>query len=223
MPDHARDSDSSPNIAVIDYGMGNLRSVCKALEHEGGRAEVVTDPGVLDRFDGVVFPGQGALGDCVASLRETGMDESLKAWIAADRPYLGICLGLQALFQRSEEAEAPGLGVFAGEVRRFRLPAGYKIPHMGWNTARFLQPDSLMVRDLRTEDEMFYFVHSYYVVPEDRSLVFCETDYAGSFVSGIARGHCFAVQFHPENSQRRGLTLYRNFLSVVGGRARLVD
>ncbi len=207
--------DNPVRIAVIDYGMGNLRSVCKALEHEGARARVVTDPAVLAGFDGVVFPGQGGLGDCVASLEAGGMAEALKAWIRDDRPYLGVCLGLQALFGFSEEGETPGLDLFPGKVLRFRLPPGFKIPHMGWNEARSCQPACPLIRGLRPSGEQFYFVHSYYVVPEDPSLTLFETDYGGPFVSGIARGNCFATQFHPEKSQEQGLRLYRNFVSLT--------
>jgi imidazole glycerol-phosphate synthase subunit HisH len=210
-------------VAVVDYGMGNLRSVCKALEHEGAQASVVTDPQALQAHDAVVFPGQGALGDCLSSMRANGMDSALKDWIAADRPYLGVCLGLQALFEHSEEANTDGLGIFGGRVRRFRLPPGYKIPHMGWNTVRFLQPDCPLVRGMKPDVERFYFVHSYYVEPEDRSLALCESDYGGSFVSGIARGRCFAVQFHPEKSQSRGLALYRNFLAAASANIRIID
>ncbi len=221
MNEDARYADRPARIAVIDYGMGNLRSVCKALEREGAEAGIVTDPEAMKAFDGVVFPGQGALGDCVASMRENGMDEALRRWIAAGRPYLGVCLGLQALFEHSEEGDTPGLGVFAGRVKRFRLPAELKIPHMGWNEARLLQEDSPLFAGMDAEAGSFYFVHSYYVEPADRSLVLCETDYGHPFVSGVARGHCFAVQFHPEKSQSRGLTLYRNFISVVGWKTRL--
>ena len=210
-------------VAVVDYGMGNLRSVCKALEHEGARASIITDPRALQAHDAVVFPGQGALGDCISSMRTNGMDSALKDWIAADRPYLGICLGLQALFEHSEEANTEGLGVFGGRVLRFRLPPGYKIPHMGWNTVRFLQPDCPLVRGMKFDGERFYFVHSYFVDPHDPSLALCESDYGGSFVSGIARGSCFAVQFHPEKSQSRGLALYRNFLAAAKANVRIID
>lgn len=223
MPEPERIPASAPKVAVIDYGMGNLRSVCKALEHEGARASIVTDPATLEKFDAVVFPGQGALGDCLSAMRTNGMDAALKDWIAADRPYLGVCLGLQALFEHSEEADTPGLGIFGGRVRRFRLPPGYKIPHMGWNTVRFVQGDSPLARGIETDGERFYFVHSYYVDPDDRSLVLCESDYGGPFVSGIARGVCFAVQFHPEKSQSRGLALYRNFLAAASANTEFID
>lgn len=206
---------SKPDIAVVDYGMGNLRSVCKALEFVGSAPRIVSEADQLSGAQGVVFPGQGALGGCVKALRKVGLEVALKDWIAADRPYLGVCLGLQALFEYSEEAEDPGLGIFAGRVARFRLPPEYKIPHMGWNEARFVQEDSPLRKGLRTSGEQFYFVHSYYVVPEDMSLALCMTDYGGEFVSGIQKGNCFATQFHPEKSQANGLTIYRNFIESV--------
>ncbi len=206
---------SALSIAVIDYGMGNLRSVCKALEFVGAEPMLASDPGDLASAAGVVFPGQGALGDCMAALNRNGLRNALREWIAADKPYLGVCLGLQALFEHSEEADEPGLGVFAGKVVRFRLPAAFKIPHMGWNEVRFIQQDSPLRHGMAAEGEQFYFVHSYYVVPEDRDLVLCETDYGGTFVSAIARGNCYATQFHPEKSQANGLLLYRNFVERV--------
>ena len=139
----------------------------------------------------------------------------LRAWIAADRPFLGICLGLQALFERSEEGGRAGLGVFPGRITRFPSGGGLRIPHMGWNEARFV-PGAGLTDGLRTEGEPFYFVHSYRLVETDPSLVWCETDYAGTFVSGVRRGRVLATQFHPEKSQAKGLQLYRNFLTVVG-------
>ncbi len=206
---------SAPAIAVIDYGMGNLRSVCKALEFVGAQPRLVSNAADLAEAQGIVFPGQGALGDCVKLLKETDLITSIKDWIAADKPYLGVCLGLQALFDYSEEADEPGLGIFPGKVSRFRLPSELKIPHMGWNEARFVRPNSPLQKGLADSGEQFYFVHSYYVVPDDPSLALCVTDYGSPFVSAIQRGNCFATQFHPEKSQAKGLTLYRNFVDAV--------
>ncbi len=206
---------SAPKIAVLDYGMGNLRSVCKALETVGAAPALVTDTAGLAGADAIVFPGQGAIGDCVASLQNSGLDDALRGWIADDRPYLGICLGLQALFEHSEESGGPGLGVFSGKVARFRLPPEYKIPHMGWNEARFEREDSPLREGLPASGSQYYFVHSYYVAPEDPSIILCRTDYGGDFVSGVWRGNCFATQFHPEKSQANGLRIYRNFLECV--------
>lgn len=201
-------------IAVIDYGMGNLRSVARALQTTGADGRIITAPAGMAWADGVVFPGQGAIVDTMAFLKQTGFDAALRDWIAADKPYLGICLGLQALFEVSEEGGGtPCLGIFPGKIVRFRLPPELKVPHMGWNTVRFLQPNTPLCAGLRAEGEAFYFVHSYYVVPRDRALILAECDYGGPFVCGIARGNCYATQFHPEKSQAKGLLLYRNFAS----------
>ena len=204
-----------PRIAVINYGMGNLRSVAKAVEAAGGDVQIVTKQTELDASDGVVLPGVGALADCVSALRETGMSEALRDWITADRPFLGVCIGLQALFDYSEEAETEGLGIFPGKVLRFRLPPELKVPHMGWNTVRFAQPESALIANLENEGEAFYFVHSYYCVPTDPSLVLAECDYGVKFTAAIAKGRCFATQFHPEKSQTKGIQIYRNFVSVA--------
>ncbi len=207
--------EASPSIAVIDYGMGNLRSVAKAVETAGAEVQIVTRPKEIDGADGVVLPGVGALTDCVSALRASGMSEVLREWIGNDRPFLGVCLGLQALFDYSEEADTEGLGIFPGKVVRFRLPAKLKVPHMGWNTVKFTQPASPLIAGLEEEGEAFYFVHSYYCVPEDPSLVLAECEYGVRFTAAIARGQCFATQFHPEKSQTKGIQIYRNFVSVA--------
>jgi glutamine amidotransferase len=204
-------------IAVIDNGICNLRSVTKALESVGGDPVVVRTPEELDRAGaaGLVLPGVGALRDCVAALRETGLAESVQQWIAEDRPFLGVCLGMQALFEKSEEGDIEGLGIFRGTVKRFQLPPEYKIPHMGWNTIRFNQPESPLRRDLEVDGESFYFVHSYHCVAAEPDLVLAESDYGGGFTAAIARGRCFATQFHPEKSQSKGLQIYRNFSELA--------
>ena len=205
-------------IAVIDNGICNLRSVTKALETVGATPQVVRTPGELDRAgaDGLVLPGVGALRDCVASLHESGLADSVREWIAADRPFLGVCLGMQALFERSEEGGGiTGLGIFPGEVKRFQLPREFKVPHMGWNPVRFLQTDSLLREQLVTDGESFYFVHSYHCVPADPDLVLADCDYGGRFTAAIAKGNCYATQFHPEKSQAKGLQIYRNFAQVA--------
>ena len=207
--------ETPPRIAVIDYGMGNLRSVAKAVEAAGGDVRIVTQPAEFDSADGVVLPGVGALADCVSALLETGMADAVREWIAADRPFLGVCLGMQALFDYSEEADTKGLGIFPGKVARFRLPPEYKVPHMGWNTVKFTQPESPLIAELETEGEAFYFVHSYYCVPTDPALVLAECDYGVKFTAAIASGQCFATQFHPEKSQKKGIQIYRNFVSVA--------
>ncbi len=211
-------------IAVIDNGICNLRSVTKALEAVGATVRVVRTPIEVEaaEADGLVLPGVGALRDCVASLRATGLDATVRDWIAADQPFLGVCLGMQALFDHSEEGGGEGtagLGIFPGRVRRFVRPPEFKIPHMGWNAVRFTQPGSALREGLITEGEAFYFVHSFHCQPADPSLVLAECDYGGVFTAAIARGRCFATQFHPEKSQAKGLQIYRNFATVAAREA----
>lgn len=208
----------SSRIAVIDNGICNLRSVTKALEAVGAAPIVVHTPEevVAAEAAGLVLPGVGALRDCVASLRATKLDATVRDWIAADRPFLGVCLGMQALFETSEEGGGVvGLGIFPGKVVRFQRPVSFKIPHMGWNTVTFRQPDSALANSLLREGEAFYFVHSFHCVPADDSLVLAECDYGGAFTAAIGRGRCFATQFHPEKSQAKGLQIYRNFSRVA--------
>jgi len=206
-------------IAVIDNGICNLRSVTKALEAVGAEPRVVRTPAEVatSGASGLVLPGVGALRDCVAALRDTKLDVTVRDWIAADRPFLGVCLGMQALFEHSEESNVTGLGIFAGQVVKFRRPPEFKIPHMGWNTIRFTQRQSPIAASLAPAGEAFYFVHSYYCVPADPALVLAECDYGGPFCAAIARGRCFATQFHPEKSQAKGLQIYRNFAAVAAG------
>lgn len=204
-------------IAVIDTGICNLRSVTKALEAVGAPIRVVRSPAELAGAGarGLVLPGVGALRDCVASLRSTGLDASVRSWIAADRPFLGVCLGMQALFEHSEEGNVAGLGVFPGRVVRFERPREFKIPHMGWNTVRFVQPESPLRAGLAADGESFYFVHSYHCRPADPGLVLAECDYGGTFCAAVGRGRVFATQFHPEKSQAKGVRLYANFAAVA--------
>jgi glutamine amidotransferase len=204
-------------IAVIDTGICNLRSVTKALEAVGASIQVVRSPAEVAAANarGLVLPGVGALRDCVASLRESKMDSVVREWIVADQPFLGVCLGMQALFEHSEEGNVTGLGVFPGKVVRFRRPPEFKIPHMGWNTVRFVQRGTALQTGLRDDGENFYFVHSFYCVPADPALVLAECDYGGPFCAAIARGRVFATQFHPEKSQAKGLQLYQNFAATV--------
>ncbi len=202
---------------MIDNGICNLRSVTKALEAVGASPQVIRKPSELEDSDGLVLPGVGALRDCVSALRASGLDREVRAWIEADRPFLGVCLGMQALFQHSEEGDVTGLGIFEGEVRRFRRPAEFKVPHMGWNDVRFVQESSPLRASLGVSGEAFYFVHSYHCVPRDPALVLAECDYGGVFTAAIARGRCFATQFHPEKSQAKGLQIYRNFVSIAQG------
>jgi len=203
----------SAPIAVIDTGICNLRSVTKALEAVGASPVVVRTPAELagSGAEALVLPGVGALRDCVLSLRSSGLDARVREWIAADRPFLGVCLGMQALFDQSEEGGVKGLGIIPGRVVRFRVAPPLKVPHMGWNTIRFMQEGSPLQDGLADEGESFYFVHSYHCVPTDRSLVLAECDYGSPLVAAIGRGRMFATQFHPEKSQAKGLRIYRNF------------
>lgn len=212
--------DSKPfgvSVAVIDTGICNLRSVTKALEAVGASPLVVRTPAELTsaKAFGLVLPGVGALRDCVASLRASGLADSVRAWITANRPFLGVCLGMQALFEHSEEGNVTGLGIFPGKVVRFRRPPEFKIPHMGWNSVRFVQPLSPISSGLSTDSDAFYFVHSFHCAPADPALTLAECDYGGAFCAAIARGRVFATQFHPEKSQAKGLQIYRNFTAVA--------
>ena len=210
MPE-AKFSAPRRRLAIGDYGMGNLHSVLRAWQHVGADAFLADQPAQVAAADGLIFPGQGAIVDAMRLLRETGFDRTIRQWVEADRPFFGICLGLQALFEHSEEGDTPGLGLLPGTVRRFRLAPGYKVPHMGWNSVTFAA-DAPLCRGLASARDQFYFVHSYYVAPAEGTLTWFETDYGGPFVSGIRRGKCFATQFHPEKSQAKGLQLYTNFL-----------
>jgi len=205
-------------IAVIDYGMGNLRSVWQALEHvaEGKEVVVTADPAVVAAAERVVFPGQGAMPDCMAELEARGLRPAVLQ-AAKDKPFLGICIGLQMLFEHSEEGDVPGLGVFAGQVRRFpaeKMVAAdgsrLKVPHMGWNQVRQSKPHALW--EGIEDGSRYYFVHSYYVSPEDSTVVAGTADYGIPFTCAVARDNIFAVQCHPEKSARDGLALLRNFI-----------
>jgi len=212
------EAQEKPELAVLDYGMGNLRSVCRAWEAAGARVRLVDNPADVEPADALVFPGQGAIVDAMRLLNSNGFADVIRGWIAEDRPFFGICLGLQALFEHSEEGDTQCLGVFPGKVKRFRLPKEYKVPHMGWNAVRFRPLEPKMTQALAGEGEQFYFVHSYFTEPEDPAIIWGETDYGGIFTSAVARGNCFATQFHPEKSQSKGLQIYRNFLQLVSQR-----
>jgi glutamine amidotransferase len=202
------------SIGIINYGSGNLRSVSKALDAVGARTRLVASPAELEEIDAIVVPGVGAFGDCARNLRATGLWEPIKEWLAADRPYLGICLGYQLLFEASEETPGvEGLGALGGVVRRF--PAGpFKVPHMGWNPLEVLKPDDRLYSGL-PESPSVYFVHSYFPVPDDQSLITARCDYSGGFAASVSRGSLSAVQFHPEKSQAAGLAILRNFAASL--------
>ena len=202
-------------LGVLDYGGGNLRSVLNAFDAINAHANLVTKPEDFDAIDVLVFPGQGAFGDSIRILKETGLWEPLQAWLKAEKPYLGICLGYQLLFESSEESPGvEGLCVAKGLVRKFDPASGLKIPHMGWNVAQWAPEQSAVWASLPNPTYV-YFVHSYYPDVQDESLALCRTDYGVSFISGIAKKNLVAVQFHPEKSQEAGLTLLRNALKVL--------
>ena len=202
-------------IGIVDYDIGNLRSVQKALQHVGGEAVFVRTPEEIARVDALVLPGVGAFGDCVRSLAASGMWDDVLAWAKSERPFFGICVGYQMLFESSEEAPGEkGLGVFAGEVRRFSDKHGLKIPQIGWNTVTVRQDKAPLLSGVLTGD-FVYFVHSYYAQPRDSSLVALETTYGDTFAAAVARGNLLATQFHPEKSQRAGLQMLKNFVELA--------
>jgi imidazole glycerol-phosphate synthase subunit HisH len=214
------------DIAVIDYGMGNLRSVSKALEHvaPGKTVAVTSDPAQIADAERVVFPGQGAMPDCMRELDKRGLRNAVIA-AAADKPFLGICIGLQLLFEHSEEGDAAGLGILPGKVKRFAAAsmqdnAGnkLKVPHMGWNQV-YRQESAAREHPLWAgidNGARFYYVHSYYVMPDDESLAAGYSEYPARFTSVVSRDNIFAVQFHPEKSQHAGLQLLSNFVQWNG-------
>jgi len=206
------------NLGVLDYGAGNLRSVLNAFAAIDAPARLVKAPGDFESLDALVFPGQGAFGDSIRILKEREVWEPLRAWLREDRPYLGICLGYQLLFESSEESPgSEGLAVTPGVVRKFNPDAGLKIPHMGWNSVHWERGGARWWQGLPNPSH-FYFVHSYFPEVQDESLALCRCDYGGTFVAGIARGNLMAVQFHPEKSQGAGLELLRSAVRVLDGR-----
>jgi glutamine amidotransferase len=207
-------------IAIVDYGMGNLRSVHKALEKVGLAAVVTQDPGVIKKAAGLVVPGVGAFKKAMENLAELGLVDALVQFIESGRPFLGICLGLQILFSESEEfGIQKGLGIFKGRVVRFSFSfpglsgSSLKVPHMGWNSVQ-VRKRFPALEGIETGAH-FYFVHSYYPVPENPEIVATTTDYGMEFVSSIGRENLFACQFHPEKSQALGLQILRNFGSLA--------
>lgn len=203
----------SKDIAVINYGMGNLRSVENALAKIGAKPRIVAQPQEVGEADGLILPGVGALRDCVDGLKAVKFDAFVRSWVQEERPFMGVCLGLQALFEHSEEDDITGLGILPGRVLRFTSRPGLTIPHMGWNHAKLVQPGSPYWAELDPGNDRFYFVHSYHILPEDPSIVLTTTDYDGSFASSVAVGSLLASQFHPEKSQAKGLQLYANFVA----------
>jgi len=200
-------------ITIVDYGMGNLRSVQKAFEKLGHPAEIVQSPGRIAAATKLVLPGVGAFRDAIRELHRLDLAQPVIDHIAAGKPFLGICLGLQLLFEVGhEDGEWQGLGVIPGEVVRFQSQPGFKIPHMGWNELIIDRPNPLLA-DI-PQPLSVYFVHSYHVVPRDPAVIATRTDYGGPFVSVVARDNLIATQFHPEKSQQVGLKLLQNFAAL---------
>ncbi|MCH2212376.1 MAG: imidazole glycerol phosphate synthase subunit HisH [Fuerstiella sp.] len=198
-------------ITIIDYGMGNLRSVQKAIERIGVSAKIESSAVRISQADRLILPGVGAFRDAIAALRTKDLVTVIQDHVAANRHFLGICLGLQLMFDVSfEDGEYEGLGIIPGEVRRFNLSTDYKIPHMGWNQLRTVQETPLLTGC--PKNPWFYFVHSYHVVPADNSWIVTTTEYGCDFVSMVGRGNIAAAQFHPEKSQSTGIRLLSNFV-----------
>ncbi len=199
-------------VVIVDYGAGNLRSVSRAVAHVGLEPCVTADPHDVLAAEAVIVPGVGAAADTMRNLRERKLVEPVRDYIASGRPFFGVCMGQQALLTVSEEGGEHGcLGVILGRVKK--LPAGQKVPHMGWNQVR--QRRAHPIFDGIPDESYFYFVHSYYPQPEDESVVIGETEYGVTFASVLARDNIVATQFHPEKSGEIGLRMYRNFLTLI--------
>jgi glutamine amidotransferase len=200
-------------IAIVDYGSGNLRSVQKAFERLGVEASITANPNTVAAAGRIVLPGVGAFGDAMRALHDRGLVEPIREHLRLDKPFLGICMGLQLLFETGwEGGRHDGLGVLAGDVMRFDLPVGLKVPHMGWNTVAWRGAGCPAGVE---DEEHFYFVHSYHVRPRDESVIAAVTDYGGPFCSAVSRGRLFATQFHPEKSQAAGMRLLSSFLQAA--------
>mgnify|MGYP000141436531 FL=1 len=204
-------------IALFDYGAGNLRSVEKALRFVGGDVRLVVSPDGMKDASAVVLPGVGAFDDCVNAMHRQELLEASLQFIKTGRPFLGICVGYQAMFERSEEfdSSAAGLGLFAGRVVRFPDDQGLKIPQIGWNQIEIVQSECPIFNGIENGSYV-YFVHSFYPQPEDDSIAACRTTYGVNFVSAVWQGNIFATQFHPEKSQKVGLKILENFVKLAG-------
>ena len=204
-------------IALLDYGSGNLRSVHKSLLKVGARVRLVQRSDEIGDASGLVLPGVGAFDDCIHALRRQHLLEAAKDFIQTGKPFLGICVGYQALFERSEEFNscAAGLGVFPGSVIRFSAKHGLKIPQIGWNQIEIIQPACPLYRGIASGSYV-YFVHSFYPQPVDASIVATRTEYGDTFASSVWRDNVYATQFHPEKSQKVGLQLLKNFAELTG-------
>ncbi len=199
---------------IIDYGAGNLSSVRNSLAAAGYEARLIRKADELEGISHLILPGVGAFGDCAQALRRQGLDTALRRWILVeDKPFLGICVGYQVLFEEGEESPGvPGLGIFRGKVRRFDAAAGLKVPHMGWNSIHLSNAQDAIWQGMGPAP-WFYFVHSYYPEPEESELIAARCAYGADFAAAIRRGRLIATQFHPEKSQELGLQLLRNFMT----------
>ena len=202
-------------IALLDYGAGNVRSVQKALTAAGGDVQLVPSPGLVKQADAVVLPGVGAFDDCINAMQQQELFEAAREFVFTGKPFLGICVGYQALFENSEEFNscAAGLGVFEGSVVRFP-DTEVKVPQIGWNEVHVTQPNCPILQGIESGSH-FYFVHSYYPKPKDESIVATRTEYGVNFTSAVWRDNVFATQFHPEKSQKVGLQLLTNFVNLI--------
>jgi|TARA_B110000908_G_scaffold168059_1_gene222197 glutamine amidotransferase len=200
-------------VGIVDYGRGNIRSVENAFLAIGADVALITTPEEMEDITHLVVPGQGEFGDCAANLKKQGMFDPIRKWAADDKPYLGICVGYQLIFENGEESpETEGLAILPGTVKRFP-DVGLKIPHMGWNSLTLSDPSHPIWKDM-PEDPFFYFVHSYYPEPANQKDIAATCDYALQFAAAVTRGNLIATQFHPEKSQHNGLQLLRNFLEI---------
>jgi imidazole glycerol-phosphate synthase subunit HisH len=207
-------------IALLDYGSGNLRSVHKALLNVGADVRLARTPAEMDAARGAVLPGVGAFDDCLQAMERQGLLEAAREFIRSGRPFLGICVGYQALFERSEEfnSRSAGLGIFQGTVVRFRSQDDIKIPQIGWNQFEILQPECPLFRGIASGSYV-YFVHSYFPRPAAESIIATHTTYGEKFASSVWKGNVFATQFHPEKSQKIGLQMLRNFVRFTRNEA----
>jgi glutamine amidotransferase len=200
-------------ISVVDYGVGNLHSVAKALEKVGAETRVTSDWQDVEKSDGIVLPGVGAFKDSMDAMHRSDLAKAIKAYIASGKPFLGVCVGLQMLFSESEEfGVSKGLDVFKGRVVKF--PTGQKVPHMGWNQIQIKKDGNPLLKGLK-EGDYLYFVHSYYVVPEDKAVIAAQSSYGVDFTCMVWEKNVFGTQFHPEKSQTVGLKIYENFKDLV--------
>ncbi len=203
-------------LVIVDYGAGNLRSVARAVTHAGGEPLITSSGRDVEGAEALIVPGVGAAADTMRNLRRHALVEPIREYVASGRPFLGVCMGQQALFEVSEEGgEHPCLGVLRGRV--VRLPEGLKVPHMGWNRVRIVRPNAIF--EGIPDRSYFYFVHSYYPRPDDAEIVAGETEYGVTFPSVVARDNLVATQFHPEKSGAMGLRMYENFLRIAAGAA----